>query len=267
MSPQLSILISSCDKYSNLWNAHVLFQKRYWHGAPCKTYLVTDAETNRKLDGIEIIVANNEMDFSMRIQYALNYIDTPYVLLTLDDYFLIRPVCREKIDYLMEYAQKNSVDYLLMYDRRKAKPKEYQPIVPINLNEKYAVNLYPAIWNKEFLAKTAKENLSPWMYEASLTHIAIEEHAKCCFSPTGAFFILDVVRKGKVLHKARRYLAANHIDIGDWPTISRWAEIKLAIMDYISWHAPRNLFILLKKAANRIGIKFYSEDWRNGKRS
>lgn len=262
MIPKLSTLISSCDKFSDLWDAHVLLYKRNWQDTPCKTYLVTDIETNRKLDGIAIIAASAEMDFPMRIRYALRYIDTPYVLLTLDDYFLIHPVCEEKIEYLVEYAQKNSVDYLLLYDRRKAKQKDFQSIdtiQPIDLDKKYAVNLYPAIWNKELLAKTVKDNVSPWMYEASLTHIAKEEHAKCCFSPAGTFNILDVVRKGKVLHKARRYLLANHIDIGNRPIISRWIEIKLAIMDFISWHAPRKLFVFLKKTASRFGMKFYSE--------
>ena len=262
MTSQLTVLISSCDKFSDLWDVHVRQYRQYWEADSCDTLLVTDKPTERQLEGVEIVAAGENLDFPTRIRYALQYVKTPYVLLTLDDYFLIAPVKADNIRALMERTEREDIAYLSLYNRRKTNPRRYEDIRvlrPIDLEQKYAVNLYPAIWSVDFLKKTVKDDISPWLYEVSLTGVARAEGAKCFFSHTGSFEILDVVRKGKVLHKARRYLDRHGLDIGDRPTVSRMTELKLAVMDRISWYAPRGLFRLIKKIAKKCGVTFYSE--------
>jgi hypothetical protein len=260
---KLSVLISSCDSYSDLWDAHLKLYSKNWQDNKYKTYLVTDKETNVLLEGIEIIVAEENLDFPMRIKYALDFIDTPYVLLTLDDYFLIHPVDNLHFDYLVNRSLNEKIDYLMLYDRRFTNERQYKQIEHldiIDLSKKYALTLYPAIWSTDFLRKTVKSNMSPWHYEVSLTQTAINENANCQFSQGGTFRILDVIRKGKVLRKASNFLIKHNIDIGDRPIIKRQTEIKLLIMDFVSWYSPRWLFLLIKNIAKRVGIKFYSEN-------
>ncbi len=262
MNENFAVLISSCDKFSDLWREHIRLYRENWQGESVKTYLVTDKETEASFEGVQIIAAPANYDFPMRIKYALQYIEAPYVLLTLDDYFAVNPIKREDLLYLANRADEEKIDYLMLYDRRRDKPRKFSALdvlEKIDLNKKYAVTLYPAIWNKEFLAKTVKDDLSPWLYEVSLTKTALEEGANCCFSPAGTFRILDVVRKGKILHKADEYFKKHGIDIGDRPKISRLTEIKLAVMDFISWHAPTGFARFLKKIARTCGMKFYSE--------
>ena len=263
MNTKLTVLISSCDKFADLWDEHIKLYRKNWQLSECKTLLVTDKPTDRYFDGVEIVVAEENMDFPMRIRYALDYVKTPFVLVTLDDYFLIEKTDREKISTLVSYAERDSIDYLMLYDRRKTNPKKYEPIdrlYDIDLTRKYAVTLYPAIWSVEFLKKTVKENVSPWLYEPSLTKSAMEENAVCKFSHAGTFVMLDVIRKGKVLHKANKYFKKHNIDIGDRPIISRRIEFKLAAMDFIKYHMPKCVFRFTKKAAKKMGMKFYSED-------
>lgn len=263
MEKELSVVISSCDKFSDLWDKHIELYQKNWCDNGAQTYLVTDKPTDRSFDGVKIIVADGDMDFPSRIKYALQFVETPYVLLTLDDYFLVNPVNNRNIETLVNKAKVEKIDYLLLYDRRKTDPKKYEKtdvLHSIDLQKKYAVTLYPAIWSVEFLKKTVKEDLSPWLYEASLTKTAREENAKCAFSHTGSFDILDVVRKGKLLHKAVRYFKKNNIEIGNREIISYGIEFKLWVQDMISWHAPRGLFIFIKKVAKRFGVTFYSED-------
>ena len=100
---------------------------------------------------------------------------------------------------MAERAKKEQIDYLLLYDRRYLNPKKYEDIESlrsIDLNERYSVNLYPAIWNKSFLKNSVKEDLSPWQYEPTLTKYAKEANGNCMFSHNGVFDILDVIRKG-----------------------------------------------------------------------
>lgn len=263
MDDKLSVLISSCDKFSDLWNENIKAYRKYWTNNIHETFLVTDKKKNWNKDNIMMIVAENQNDFPLRIKYALDYVCTPYVLVTLDDYFLIDFVDNEKIDYLVQRMQKENIHYLSLYNRRVTKKSKYTAISDlktIDLQKKYAITLYPAIWNVDFLKKTIKDDMSPWLYEVSLTKVAIKENANCQASLAGTYNILDVVRKGKVLHKAQRYFKRHNIDIGNRPSISYFTEAKLFILDVISWYTPRKFFKFVKNIAKKCGMTFYSED-------
>lgn len=263
MGNNVALLISTCDKFSDLWDSHIELLKKNWIGDLWKIYMVTDRPTTKHYDGVEIIAAEGDLDFPMRIKYALNFIETDYVLLTLDDYFLIEKAYSNKLNYLANKAEVEQIDYLLLYGRRKNDNKKFEAVenlTPIDLSQRYAVTLYPAIWKKDFLKNSVQEDLSPWLYEPKLTVYSREKNAKCFFSRSGTYQILDVVRKGKVLHKALRYFKKNGIDIGSRPTISYFTEFKLASMEFVSRHTPKRLFKIIKKTAKLCGMKFYSED-------
>ena len=133
-----------------------------------------------------------------------------------------------RIYYLAERATNDSIDYLLLYDRRYVKKRCYsnlETLQKLDLNEPYAINLYPAIWNKRFFMKCVVEGESPWSFEPKLTNLARENNAICFYSKSGSFDILDVVRKGKILHKDNKYFRKNNIII-DRPLVKRSTEFK-----------------------------------------
>ena len=263
MESNLSVLISSCDKFSDLWDENINAYRKHWKDNRCETFLVTDRNSKWKKEGINLVIVEGQNNFPLRIKYALNQIKTQYVLVTLDDYFLIDDVSNDELSYLVKRMENEKIHYLSLYNRRITKKSKYQPIERLNnidLQKKYALNLYPAIWDVDFLKRTIKDNVSPWLYEVSLTKTALEENAKCKASLAGTFDILDVVRKGKVLHKAQKYFRKNNIYIGNRPTISYFTETKLFILDVISWYTPRKLFIMIKNLGKKCGFTFYSED-------
>lgn len=263
MQDKLSVLISSCDKFSDLWDENIKAYRKHWRNNPCNTFLVTDTITEWSAENVNVIAVEGQNDFPLRIKYALDSITTPYILVTLDDYFLIDPVDNQSFAYLLDRMQEEKIQYLSLYNRRVTKKSQYKPLeelIPIDLSKKYAVTLYPAIWETAFLMKTIQEDLNPWLYEVSLTKTAIKENANCQASLAGVYNILDVVRKGKVLHKAQRYFKENDIDIGNRPSIRYATEVKLMMFDLISWYTPRKVFKAAKGVARKLGMTFYSED-------
>ncbi len=262
MKDKLSVLISSCDKFSDLWDENIKTYRKQWQNNECDTFLVTDKKTDWTAENVNVIAVEGQNDFPLRIKAALENVKTPYVLVTLDDYFLIKPVENDKINYLVDRMIKEDIQYLSLYNRRITKESKYLPLdklIKVDLTQKYAINLYPAVWNVEFLKKTVKENINPWLYEVSLTKTAFDENANCQNSLAGTYDILDVVRKGKVLHKAQKYFKKNNIDIGNRPSISYLTELKLWIMDNLSWYLPKPIFRFIKNIAKKCGMKFYSE--------
>lgn len=255
-----AILISSCEKFSDLWEENVRHLKKNWKGKLPRIVLVSDGFSSKKIPGVEIVWYEGNMPF--RLKQALSVLDCDYMLVTLDDYFLLKETQGDDIEHLVQMCEKNSIHYLQLYHRRKSKKLSrysLDDIERIDLTANYAVCLYPAIWERKFLDYCIKEDLSPWEFEPKLTGMAKEYAANCYFCRKCCFYILDVVRKGKILHKAKKYFKRNKINIGDRQTISYATEIKLTMADLVSVYLPKPVYCICKNIAKKMGYKFFSD--------
>jgi len=257
MKDRVSLVIHSCDKFSDLWDAHVTLLNKNWADRTLDTFIVTDKQTDKEYENVQILSAGNGKEITERIEYALPYIKTEYVLVTLDDYFDAYPISNEKIERLLDIMDAERLDYICIFDRPKTnkKKKGYKNLYEVDLNKDYRVNLYPGLWRKSFIEKTIREPLNAWMYEVSLTKIAKEVNAKCLQSKGGEFPILDVVRKGKILRKANRFLKKHDLYHGERPVRTVQEEMKLFVITWGNRLLPKRLSSWLKKIFK---IKSYS---------
>ncbi len=259
------ILVNSCDKYSDLWDNHFKLFFDNWEGSLPRIVLLTDKKTNRIIDNVDIIVVEND-SFPTRIHKACEQISEKYILVTLDDYYLIGKAKSDNFELLLEYFKDNKMQYLSIYNRRYTKAKYYTGLEVFNkidLNATYAVNLYPAIWDKEFLYQCSDFTGSPWEFEPRLSLIAKNKEANCYYNISGVFDILDVIRKGKLLRKARKRIKKMGLALPKRKNASFRMEAKQAIADAIYWHCPK-LYRLIRKMAIKLGAKSYSSTVEEG---
>ena len=261
LKDKLTLVIHSCDKFSDLWDAHVELLNQNWGDRNIDTFLVTDKETTKVYDGITVLSTGERMELSERTASALTSIQTEYVLITLDDYFLTKKISTEKIANLLSAMEKENLDYVRMFPIPKSKDKieGYKSLYRVNLNGNYKVNLYPGLWRKSFVEKTIQQSLNAWQYEVSLTKIARDVGASCAMTKGEEFKILDVVRKGQLLHKAKRYLKNNGLYDGPREVISFRQELKINLMFYGKELLPDNFINLIKRILIKRGHKFYSD--------
>lgn len=261
MINDFAIVVSSCDAFSDLWDQHFSHLFKNWSGDLPSIYLVTDKPTTFSTFGVNIMVFDGEMP--LRIKKACELIKEKYILLTLDDYFLVKPTHEDFFSFFIGKMINSNIDYLSIYDRWKTKRYKEEKISQINrvdLDKKYAVTLYPAIWNKVFFEKCVSQNDDPWHFEPRLTKNAKLLNANCFYNTSGVFIILDVVRKGCVLRKANRYFKKNGISIGNRQIIKRRTELFLWSQDFVQHHFPRTISRFVKKIAKLFGKRFYSDD-------
>lgn len=260
----LTMIIHSCDKFSDLWDAHVQLLEQNWGDRGIPTYILTDKPSDKKYDNVEILPAGEGKELSDRTAKALEVINTEFVLITLDDYFLIESVSSEKIGGVLDMMEAEHFDYVRLYLRpkckRSAKIKKYGEVYSIDTSDRYCVNLYSGIWRKSFLEKTIRETKNAWQYEVSLPGIAREVGAKCAMSNNREFVILDVVRKGKLLHKSNRYLKNHDLYRGDREVISWWYEIKLAIRTWGIRLMPKCVTRAVRDFMIRRGHHYFSQE-------
>lgn len=261
----LTMLILSCDKFSDLWEGHIWLLEKNWPDRDFETIIVTDAPTDRTFRGVKIIAAGSNVEWSDRLAFALNEISTEYVFITLDDYFLIKRVPNEGVCELVNMMENEHIDYVRLFKRPKRASREqvgnHRKVFWVDLNCKYSVNLYSGIWKKSFIESTVTESKSAWNYEVSLTQKAQYYGAKCAVSYRDEFVILDVVRKGKLLHKAASYFKRHPgIYEGDRPVNSWSYEMQLNIQIIGARYLPLWMHKYVKAFLRKRGRQFFSEE-------
>ena len=158
--------------------------------------------------------------------------------------------------------KRESIDYVRLFKRPKRATREeipgYRGINRIDTACNYSVNLYSGIWKKDFIEFCVKKPLNAWKFEVSLYKRAIEYGAKCVVSLRNEFVILDVVRKGKLLHKSARYFKKHPgIYTGDREINSWNYEIRLFIKTWVSRHFPLFVLKALRRIISKLGYRSF----------
>lgn len=255
---ELAIIITTCDKFCDLWKNNSLLVNKFWPNHP-PIYLVSDKDNylgKQTFDNFMFF----DGDYSFRLKQALNHIDAEYVFLTLDDYLISNYVDKKKIDFLFSFMQKNKLSYLRFFKQTLTKgwiDKENQiHLLPLTKCV-YEVNLYPSIWKKEDLLKMIVNDESPWKFEVRLTRRAREHNLFCGWVENKKVFpFVDTIRKGKYLRKAYRFLKKNDLYISSRPKMTIFETLRLDIRTLISRHAPKKIKNWLKKMSKG---KYYSD--------
>ena len=94
MNKDVTILVNSCDKYECTWEPFFRLLKIQW--PECDKYSIA-LNTEAKIYGgkeinVKTICCKEECTWTERFFSAVESIDSPYILFTLDDYFLINKV-------------------------------------------------------------------------------------------------------------------------------------------------------------------------------
>ena len=98
MENNISIIISTCDKFSDLWDAHILLLNQNWADRNVETFLVTDKPTDRTFENVTVVAAGEGTEITERLRAVMPLIKTEYVLFTLDDYFLTEKISTQALN-------------------------------------------------------------------------------------------------------------------------------------------------------------------------
>ena len=260
----LTMLILSCDKFSDLWDAHVHHLEKYWPDRKMPTFIITDKKRPTDYDHVEVLAFEGAEEWSGRLKEAVRLVKTEYVFITLDDYFVIEPVSTDRISVYIDMMKRYNIDYLRLFvEPRKSigKPVENEKaLFWIDTDVVYSLNLYAGIWRKSFLENTFKESLNAWQYEVKLARRARENNAHCAMTKERVFPFLDVVRKGKLLRRAARYLKSTGILFKDREINSFSYELQIQIRRIIIEYMPQWAVNRLRSIMIKLGHRYFSED-------
>lgn len=169
----LTIIVSSCDKYEECWIPFCTLLQRYWpgllaHNKHIPVILITN-EIDFTFPGIQVFKAGKDKGWSDNMLAALESVTTKNVLYMQEDYFLSSPLNEAMLKSYVEVLNQEKVGYVgLTFDHffndQKVHPLYNEAVVKPRFLH-YRTSLQPALWNKDLLKWLIKPGENPWKFE------------------------------------------------------------------------------------------------------
>lgn len=257
MDKEFTILINSCKKFSDMWENVLLLFDKYWPNHPEIIILSDEPDERRNIKNV--LAINGEM--SDRLIKVTDSIKTKYLFLSFDDYYPYKNIDDSKIRQIIDLMENDNLDYCRIFNEEKVKGKKIKPLKYQNmpLTKTYEVNFYPSIWKVESFKKVMKPKETIWKAEARITRRAKEQELKCICIDKSVFPHKDIVRKGKYLRSAYKFLRKNDLFISDRQVRSAKETLQLNTQIFVSRHAPKCLKEKIKNRLRKKGKVFYSD--------
>ncbi len=175
----LSVLVISCDKYSDLWPYFFsLFEVR-WPDCPYPVWLGSNDKvwSDRR---VRPICVGADTTWAANVRAMLQAIETPYVLPLLEDFFLTDPVLTGDLAGALNAAISLNADCLRVTVSRRSLPKNNTvrsyagtcSVGEILPGTPYRVSTQAAIWKKSALLAMLDEDYSAWDFEIIGSQVA-----------------------------------------------------------------------------------------------
>ena len=207
LSKLCTVLCCSCDKYADLQPVFLSLFRRYWPDCPFPLVLVTENNLitpqlenskTRKLENFSRVFALGAgKNWASRLVEALDKIETPYVLMLCDDYFLERQVDTAKmISRLEEMRRRNAANLRLIPNPVGGKAVEGSDLLEYEKNTAYCIATQAGFWEKGFLKSLASPVASIWEFERYGSFAVGGEQRPLLHTVTKEFPFVDAVHKG-----------------------------------------------------------------------
>lgn len=185
----ISVIISSCDKYSYLWDIQLQLFDRYWPTCPYPVYMLSENSKVPSFD-TQLNIKNfntgkqstGPSDWSDILIQALQSIDSEYIIYLQEDYVFTRPVDSQRLNELLDYVKEHKCNYVRFYTAPPGNGHQVQISEGVALREitpgsQWRTSLMVAVWRKETLQALLESapGINPWSFEQSINSDAFDK--------------------------------------------------------------------------------------------
>jgi hypothetical protein len=203
-----SLLIVSCDKYSDLWEVQVAAIEKFWPDCPMQIHLLTN-ELRPQIKSVDTIPVGADMAWSANLILALRLLKTEFVFLLLDDIILTRSVNTSKICTQIEALQRVGGNCLklhgvpgLVWGKGGVGSIAIEPP-----GGAYRVSTVATVWRRSALLSLLKPKETAWQFEIDGSRRA-DSVEGFYFSEERSVYVLNAIIRGKWSVNALRKVTA-----------------------------------------------------------
>ena len=201
---------------------------------------------------------------------ALKKIETEYVLLLLEDFFICDYVDNKKIKSAIQLMNSDRIDFYQLttfgFIKNRYKGEFYKgnkQIKIISSERQYPINLQAAIWRKSFLEeKLGNGNYNAWIFEMEHINDTVNsDRITCLIDTSNMLNITHGIVQSKYLRAAKRKLNRLGCNITDAerPVFSVTEDFKYQLKKVMASVIPKKFYPLAKKIGRRFGIDFVTD--------
>jgi hypothetical protein len=161
-----TIIISSCDKYSDAWAPFFTLFFRYWPDCPFRLILISNGlEYNDPR--VTTFKITNDLGWSGNLIEVLKNIDEDYVIYFQEDYFLQKTAATDKVVEALNLMKNLKAGYFRLYPC----PKPNLPFAAnteigiISQDANYRNSTQASIWDKQTLLSLLNPAETGWDFE------------------------------------------------------------------------------------------------------
>ena len=166
MKPSLTVVVCSCDAYSDLWGPFFMLFFRHWPDCPWKVVLMSN-EIQFVHSLVETASVGHLGSWSTELRAVLKRVTSSHVLLMLDDFFLRRAVNQAQIERCFRGLAERDGEMLRLLPRPG--PDLRLPgeglFGLVAKGAPYRVSAQSAIWRKSALEALLLDGESIWAFE------------------------------------------------------------------------------------------------------
>lgn len=164
---KIAVLVNSCDDFEETWKPFFALMRFYWPECDFPVYLNTETKhTDEK--NVTVLNWNVKMSWSERLIKSLKAINSEYVILILDDFFINEKVDHKRILACIKAMDKDKKIAVFSFapskwidiDDGKYEGFELRPV-----EGEYRFNMQAALWRTKDLLRILSKNETPWETE------------------------------------------------------------------------------------------------------
>jgi len=197
---EATVLVNSCDRYSDLWEPFARLWQRYWPDCPFEVVLLTESQVALEGAAKQVfarVIAGGKTCWSKMMLAARSQIATPYVMMLCDDYLLESRVDTGKILARLKTMKAfNAANLRLIPNPPGGSRFKDTDLLEYRKNTAYSIATQAGFWEKEFLFDLAAKVESIWEFERYGSFALQDETRPLLHTRSKEFPFVDAVHKG-----------------------------------------------------------------------
>jgi hypothetical protein len=163
-----ALYIASCDAYSDVWPGFFKQLQRNWPDCPFKLYLGTNSK-DFLWPNLTCLKSDEAMRWSDRVKSHINQIETEYILLFLEDWYISKPVCTKEIINCFSQMKKLGGKMLRLVPDPPPNISlpGYPEIGMMGIGVMNRINTHATIWRKQTLIEIMADGETVWEFEVN----------------------------------------------------------------------------------------------------
>lgn len=265
----MTVVFIGYDGYSDIWDDCIRLYQRFWSDNPYRTIFVNN-EKEVEWDGIEVLHAGKEAEWSRKVQCALKACETKYICLLLEDFLIGKTINTTSVKNTVEFIKREKIRYFKLTNMSRVMKNHdpnyggYKFLHIIPESDDYGVSLQPAIWRRDYLVELlGEENYNAWIFEFNRVKDSENKsntpNPGCIIDDRNILNLQHGVMQSKYLPGTVKYFETIGIKLNvEREVMSPVQHFRMQAISVGKELIPRPFRKGIKKILEKLGMKFVS---------